>query len=136
MKVVGLDGREYPWKLKSRKKTNVSSGHGRARELLHNMFPCEVIMEEIKLPGSKLNGGNDLVADFVLPKRELMIEVQGEQHFTYNSHFYESKLDFARAKMREKNKRTWWELNDIILIELPDKETNDEWENRITSRFD
>jgi hypothetical protein len=136
MNVIGLDNREYVWNLKSRKRTNVSKGHARARDLLHIMFPCEIIVEEITLPGSRMNGGNNLIADFVLPKRNLLIEVQGEQHYIYNNHFYNNKLEFARAKARDKNKQRWCEVNDIILIQLPDKETDNEWKTRISSRFD
>ena len=33
-----------------------------------------------------------------------MVEVQGQQHYEYNNHFYEAKTDFYRANKRDKIK--------------------------------
>lgn len=134
MKIKGLDNKEHLWSLSDKQRGKVSQHHQRARELLQSLFPLDKVYEEQMLPGSKTGQFGLLCADFYIHSRKLMFEVQGEQHFEYNSFFYKSKLDFLKAKKRDADKKEWCELNGIILIELPYNESNEQWTARINGR--
>jgi hypothetical protein len=122
MKVKGLDGRIYTWHLVSSPKEAASAGHIRARELLCKLFPLDPRLEEVRLPGT-----GSLTADFYLPARKLLIEVQGVQHERYVSHFHKHVLGFWRSRNRDGRKRAWAELNGLSLVELPYDGTDGEW---------
>ena len=129
MKVTGFDGRDYDLSFKkhrynSRRTKNKSSHHLKAREVLREMFPYEQIYEEVTLPGSRTTTTGILYADFFLPTRYLLVEVHGKQHYEYNSFFHKTKLEFIKAKRRDKKKIEWCEINELDLIVLPfDKES-------------
>lgn len=124
MRVTGLDGREYSWKLKGADSStpNKSAGHLRCRRLLASLYPFDVRLEEVGLPGS---GG--LTADFVIPSRNLLVEVQGVQHREYVGHFHRNRLGYLRSNRRDNRKREWAELNGLRLLELHDNATDEEW---------
>ena len=136
MKVKGLDGREYIWKLKkhyNNQRGNSSKLHKNARKLLRKMFPVHTILEEVTLPGSSRN--KSLSADFVLLDLKLIIEVHGEQHYKFNNFYHANVFEFVRSKKRDTNKKQWAELNNFILIVLPFNKI-DEWEELINGRYD
>ena len=137
MKITGLDGREYNWnvtKYKAREKC--SKLHARAREVLTAAFPYDIIYEELTLPGSKdERQTKPLYADFFVVPRQLMVEVQGEQHYKFNSHFFDNKMLFFRAQARDRLKQEWCDLNEILLVQLPYNESDEQWLERIRDRI-
>ena len=134
MKVKGLDNREHKFSLTSTPRLNASLLHIRARELLRNLFPYDILNEEVFLPGTKTAHNKGLYADFYIHSQRLMIEVNGQQHFDYNPYFYDNKLEFAQSKQRDLKKREWCELNGIDLVELPYNESDNEWRKHISCR--
>ena len=136
MKIQGLDGKEYKLNFnKSRVSTNCSKLHIRARNLLISEFQYDRIYEEIALPGTKNERQiKPLMADFIIPLRNIIIEVQGEQHYKFNTFFYYNKIEFYKAQARDRNKAQWCELNKIKLICLPFNESDIEWLERIRNR--
>ncbi len=71
--------------------------------------------------------GQTLFLDFYIPQMKTAVEVHGEQHFKYNSHFYSSKDAFIKSKQRDRMKQEWCEKNGITLLELNYDETKEEW---------
>lgn len=134
MRVLGLDGKEYPWTISTQKRKGCSEGHLKARILLQELFPLDVVFEEVTLPGSKTAKNGLLFADFYIRSRDLIVEVQGQQHTEHIAFFHETKAQFFESMVRDRVKREWCELNGITLIELPVSETVDEWRSRIESR--
>ena len=136
MKIIGLDGKEYLWNVtKYKAKAKCSKLHMRARTLLATEFPCDKIYEELTLPGIKdERQTRPLFADFFIPLRQLMVEVQGEQHYKFNSHFFDNKLEFYRAQARDRLKVEWCQINEFTLIQLPFNETDEQWLQRIRNR--
>lgn len=130
MKIIGLDEKEYTLKLKHKRKNKVSKYHKQARELLKELYPSDSIIEELTLPGTKTK--RPLYADFFIPRLKTVVEVHGEQHYTYNTFFYSSKMEFFLAKRRDSIKKQWCEHNDIIYVELPYNESREQWKQRIT----
>ena len=90
-------------------------------------FSFAPILEELSI---KVLPHETLYLDFFIPLYRIAVEVHGEQHFTYNAHFYSSKLDFLRQKRNDKRKRDWCELNGIELIEL-DYRKKKEWQTQL-----
>lgn len=131
MRVIGLDNREYVLSIKTKKQAKVSKNHLLVKDLLKEMFPLDTIIEELTLPGTKIAGGKILYADFFIPRIKLIIEINGQQHYTYNTHFHKNKLDFLRHKKRDLVKKKWCEINDFKYAELDDKDNIDEWRRRI-----
>jgi hypothetical protein len=64
-----------------------------------------------------------------------MVEVQGEQHYKFNNHFFDNKLEFYRAQARDRLKEEWCVTNHFFLIQLPYNETDEKWLERIRDRL-
>lgn len=133
MKVKGFDGREYHWKLKHKYKDQGSKLHKSVKELLREIYPYDLIHEEVSLPGS---GRPSLRADFVIVSQDLVVEVHGKQHFEYNSFHFKDKLSFYKAQARDRRKKDWCELNDLTLVELRYDETREQWNDKLRGAFD
>ncbi len=137
MKVLGLDGKEYNLSLKYKydlDDTHKSSLHIKARNLLKEVYRFMVIYEEVHLPSTKL------YADFFIPILDLMVEVQGQQHFQFNRFFCggknltESKQNFSRANVNDREKMNWAEINNITLIYLNYNETEEQWTKKLQKK--
>lgn len=139
MKVRGINGKEYVWNLSkydifyddTRKR---SKYHIRARNLLKEIYHSYRILEEVKLPGSTaLNRKSVLYIDFYIPSIKLGIEVHGEQHYEFCPFFHKNMADFLKSKARDEDKIEWCNINDINIVILNYKESDDEWRQRIKS---
>jgi len=116
MKVVGLDGRSYSLDLSGHgESSNPSAPHLEARQLLAGFYPLDRRLEEVVLPGT-----NGLRADFLVPSRRLVVEVQGRQHGEYVPHFHRDAAGYLRSVGRDDRKRRWAELNGFRHVELLD----------------
>lgn len=132
LNVKGLDGLEYIWKPESYhgERENSSGLHKRARELVKKLFPFYKINEEVQLVGVT----GKLYIDMYIHPLRLCIEVQGPQHYKFNSFFFASAKDFRKAKQRDIMKSDWCELNNLDLVCLPYNENDEQWELRIKNR--
>lgn len=75
------------------------------------------------IPQKTFNGlkgvGNNLLSyDFYLPKDNLLIEYQGEQHEKYHKYFHRTKRDFLIQNEHDKRKREYSKDNNIKLLEI------------------
>ena len=134
MKIIGLDGKEYKWNpsYNQSKGDNRSELHKKAKKLIEEMFPHDIILEEVSLAGSRTqDGGGILRADMFVPNRNLIVEVHGEQHYKFNKFFFKNKLKFYKAQARDREKREWCSINDIRIVELNYNEDLDEWRKKI-----
>ena len=114
----------HPLSCASDNLENKSKLHIRARELLHDIFPTETILEEVYVHCIKL------YLDFFLPIQKTVIEVNGKQHYEFVYHFHQTKLGFYRYQANDQTKRYWCKLNDFLLVELPYSEDKHEWKTR------
>ena len=64
-----------------------------------------------------LNGGN-LSYDFYLPKYNLLIEYQGQQHEKYIKGFHKTKKDFEKQQEHDKRKKEYAKSHNIELLEI------------------
>ena len=63
-------------------------------------------------------GGGNLSYDFYLPKYNLLIEFQGEQHEHYVDMFHTTKNDFKKQQEHDKRKREYAKNHNIKLLEI------------------
>ncbi len=128
MKVKDFSGRECAWPrkkdCKDKELINKSTLHCQALSLLQELFPTQLILEEVYLPNSRLH------LDFYLPIEKIAIEVQGSQHYKFSNHFYSNRLQFLKAQVRDKQKKVWCDENKIRLVELS-FDCVDKWKNLI-----
>lgn len=133
MYVITLDNHKLQWRPKGHKQAGCSSYHLRARNLLTKLFPSSQILEEVSFNPTKQQ---TLFFDFYIPIFCIAIEVHGEQHYSFSSHFHKDKLQFLDSQKRDRQKAEWCQLNDITLVTLPYNEKEDDWEIRIYKRTD
>lgn len=119
MQVVDLEGKETRWKCRGKEITTDrrprSELHKYARVLIKEKFPTLQILEEVSFSPKK---GKVLYLDFYLPLRKLAFEVQGEQHFSFNSMYHTTPMDFLNQRKNDKIKKDWCDINGIDLIYL------------------
>jgi hypothetical protein len=126
VQLKGLDGKSYSISLKQNKKRSCSKLHEAARLLIKSIYNFDIVLEEVRIPGSR----PAIFMDFIIPKRRVCVEVQGQQHYEYSGFFHDTKMDFYAGKRRDQKKVDWAELNNFRLIELPYNEDIDEWRKR------
>ncbi len=133
MLIINLDGEQYNWKAKGRSANNIvrpcSNLHKKARILLQEIYPLELILEEVLIP---ITNSVNLYLDFYIPSLKLSIEVNGKQHYFYTPYFHKSKLNFLKAKVKDKQKVEFCKLNNITLIHLKYNEDINEWKRKIS----
>jgi hypothetical protein len=95
---------------------NESKGEVKIREWLDDYkFEFESQKEFSGLIG--LGGGN-LSYDFYLPKENLLIEYQGEQHFRFKEGFHQTMEDFFKQQEHDRRKKEYASQNKIKLLEI------------------
>ena len=134
MLVTDLDGNESQLKLlghtaKGNDDRPRSEYHLKVRQLLHEIFPTCLILEEV---GFNVRKGETLYLDFYIPLIKTAIEVHGEQHYKYIPFYHNNLQGFFRHQKRDRDKREWASLNKIKLIELKFDEA-DKWKQIINS---
>lgn len=72
------------------------------------------IMLDLRLFGNNVF----LLADFFLPKENLIIEFNGKQHYQEIRYFHQNKDDFLKQKRRDQKLREWCKDNNINLLEI------------------
>ena len=136
MKTRDLDGDIVDWKpsgeiVTAEDTRNRSQLLLAARQILYELFPTTQIIEEVSIP---IKRGVTQYFDFFISNIKLAVEVNGQQHYKFNSLFHSTASDFMAQKKRDQDKRDWCEQNRITLIELPYNEKIEEWLTRIQSR--
>lgn len=125
MTVTDLRGRRVAWNPRGKKLAKCSGPHLRARSLLSEMFPAYNILEEVGIPNSNLR------FDFLIPRRNLVVEVDGRQHGEFSPHFHGTVAAYAQARRNDADKEQFCETNGLTLVRLIDSESDLEWRERL-----
>lgn len=134
MIIIGLNGKEYNWKPRGSEviDEHKSKLHLQVRKLLKEIYPYDMILEEVLLPGSAgATKKKDLTVDFYIPNRFLMVEAHGEQHYEYNKFFFKNKFQFLKAQKRDNDKIQWCQLNGIRIVGLNFADSEENWRQQI-----
>ena len=130
MIVQTLDGQQLPWKLPTKKsKTRRSKLHEQALEVVQEVLPGTLILEEVGIPVKK---NKRLKLDIYLPKFRIAIEVQGMQHFKIVKHF-QSKKQYYQQQNNDEDKAHWCRLNEITLVYFNFDEHWDTWKTKLNN---
>lgn len=96
------------WDSKSRSKFQ-----SKIKEHLSCLWEGDVVFEEFPVVGSKMT------IDFYNATQNIAIEVDGEQHNSYNPHFHnKSKMNFLRQLKRDQQKEDFCCVNKISLVRI------------------
>lgn len=135
MKITTLDGNSVIWKLTGfvkNERVNQSGPHVLCKKLLKEVFPTCQILEEIPIP---VKNNLQLYLDFYIPLYSLAIEVNGQQHYSYNKYYHNNVIGFIKQQKNDKLKQEWCKLNYIQLILLNDKDNVDQWKNQLSNNM-
>lgn len=117
MIVKTLDDYEYNWtipeKISKGNNRKTSNLHKLAKQIILKKYPNISVYEEIPI---KVTKKDTLYLDFYIPSIQTAIEVNGKQHDSFSSHFFNSRFDFLKAKANDSKKHSWCQINNITLI--------------------
>jgi len=87
------------------------------KEILSNHWFADVVFEEFPVAGTRLT------FDFFNATRNVVIEVDGNQHYKYNKFFHSnSRQNFLAQLKRDEKKEYFCELNNIKLLRVLESE--------------
>jgi hypothetical protein len=137
MLIKDLDGNNHKWQLTGNinhsKAINKSAIHLSARVLIKSLFPTMISLEEVPI---NVRRSEILYLDFYIPLIKLCIEVHGEQHYKFISHYHQNTMGFLKHKKRDKEKKEWCYINNIKYVELPFNENINQWSTRIKNEYE
>ena len=115
---------------KSAPRSNASKGHKLALQIIREEFPHTVVKQEVAIKVSDMDKAKQFL-DLYLPHHSIVFEIHGKQHDTFIPHFHKTKRTFIKAQAKDRQKKLWCEVNNIELVELSYKESEDEWRRKI-----
>jgi hypothetical protein len=96
-----------------RRAKSLSGFQGTVGGLLADLYPLDIILEEVSIPGERF------VLDYLVPSAHVVVECQGTQHDEFVPYFHGTRQNFHAQQDRDSRKRRWCELNNLHLIEIP-----------------
>ena len=103
------------WDKKSRSKIQF-----KVKKFLEPFWKGHIVFEEFPVYGSKLK------VDILNASNKVAIEVQGNQHNSFNKFFHgDSRLKYLESIKRDVMKAEWLESNNFKLIEINQNEVNE-----------
>lgn len=115
-RIVGKDVVKYriKWNKKCRSKIQY-----KVKQFLKPYWKNHICFEEFPVFGTRLK------VDMINFTRKVAIEVQGNQHYSFNKFFHSnSRLKYLESIRRDNQKQNWLELNKIKLIEILENEVD------------
>ncbi len=126
MRMFDIDGNSVSANVKESrfpmKSVSRSSLQGETGKALRVQFPFDIILEDFTIPGCKLS------VDFFLPKRKIVVEVQGGQHDQFTPFFHGDKSTstaYMDQNIRDTKKQNWAEMNGFDFVEIRTEEDID-----------
>lgn len=100
------------WDKKSRSNIQFE-----VKQFLKPFWKTHICYEEFPVFGSRMK------VDFINFTKKIAIEVNGDQHNSFNKFFHNnSRLNYLNSIKRDYKKSEWLDKNDIQLIELETKD--------------
>ena len=116
--LISVDVRQSSYPLKLISNSQIQQ---KAKEILLQKYRNDVIIENFIIPESKLS------VDFFLPKRKLVIEIDGEQHNSFNSFFHKSihNKGLTSQLNRDDMKENWAKMNGFRFLRFDKTNLNE-----------
>ena len=99
------------------------------KQFLKPYWLGHVVYEEFPVFGSRLK------VDIINFTRKIAIEVHGDQHFKFNSHFHGTRENWLSSNKRDSDKLSWLSLNDIFVVEILQNEAHNVSEKFFLEKF-
>ena len=84
------------------------------KQLVKKAFPSY----RVKLQHYVIYQNTKLFFDILIPELKVVIEVQGQQHFSFTKFYHDSDEDFKSQKFRDKLKTQWAADKGYVLIAI------------------
>ena len=112
-RLVNINVSKYliDWDKKSRSKIQF-----KVKQFLKEYWKSHIVYEEFPVYGTKLK------VDILNATKKIAIEVNGNQHTSFNKFFHKTRVNFLRSLQRDHKKLEWLKVNDFELIEIEEKE--------------
>jgi hypothetical protein len=99
------------WDKKSRSKIQF-----RIKQFLKEHWQNHIVYEEFPVYGTRLK------VDILNATKKIAVEVNGNQHTSFNKFFHKTRINFLQSLKRDHKKLEWLKTNDFELIEIEEKE--------------
>ncbi len=109
-KLVSLSYKKYAidWQTDGASKIEV-----KFRDLIFPFWKNRIVLFQPRIPGSLLR------LDFLCVNNRICVEIDGEQHGSFNKHFHNnSRNTYLASIKRDLGKEKWLESNNIRLVRL------------------
>ena len=114
------------WDEKSRSKIQFET-----KQFLKQFWFSHIVYEEFPVFGTKMK------VDIINFTKKIAIEVQGNQHNTFNPFFHDNRLyNWRQSIKRDMVKLEWLELNEITVVEILEDEIKLLSKEFFKNRFD
>lgn len=113
------------WEKKSR-----SNLQFRVKQFLKQYWENHIVYEEFPVFGSRMK------VDIVNATKYIAVEVNGQQHGSFNKFFHNSRYGYFQSISRDVKKEEWLEKNGFDLITIEYDEVEDLTEQFIKEKFD
>ena len=113
------------WEKKSR-----SNLQFRVKQFLKQYWENHIVYEEFPVFGSRMK------VDIVNATKYIAVEVNGQQHGSFNKFFHNSRYGYFQSISRDVKKEEWLEKNGFDLITIEYNEVEDLTEQFIKEKFD
>lgn len=83
------------------------------KKLIFPYWKDKIVLEQCRIPGSLLR------MDFLCVNNKLLVEINGEQHDSFNKFFHNnSRAEYLASINRDTKKKNWCESNNINVLYL------------------
>jgi hypothetical protein len=109
-KLVNKNVRNYEidWTAKSRSKLQF-----KFKQFFYAYWKNHIVYEEFPVYGSMLK------VDLLNATKKIAVEIQGDQHESFNKFFHDnSRLKYLQSIKRDVKKEKWLEMNEFKFLEL------------------
>ena len=113
------------WKKKSR-----SNLQFKVKQFLKPFWEKHVVYEEFPVFGTRMK------VDIVNVTKYIAVEVNGQQHSSFNKFFHNSRYGYFQSISRDVKKEDWLEKNGFTLLTIEYDEVGDLTETFIKEKFD
>ena len=102
----------------------------RAKQFLKTFWEHHIVYEEFPVFGSRMK------VDIVNVTKYIAVEVNGQQHSSFNKFFHNSRYGYFQSISRDVKKEEWLEKNGFTLLSIEYNEVDDLSEAFIKEKFD
>ena len=99
------------WSKKSRSKIQF-----KIKQFLKEYWQNHIVYEEFPVYGTRLK------VDILNATKKIAIEVNGNQHTSFNKFFHKTRINYLQSLKRDHKKLEWLRINNFELIEIEEKE--------------